>query len=354
MIEIDVEVKRQDFHLSADVDIAQGITGIYGKNGSGKTTLLHAIAGLVTPERGKISIADSVLYDSTNKVDVPIHKRRIGYVFQEGRLFPHLSVEKNLRYGMDKNSSNKDIDKLIELLSLRSLLDKMPTEISGGERQRVALGRSLLSDPQVMLLDEPFSAIDQDLKDQIIPYLTTLQEEWEIPFILISHNLKDLLKITDQLLIMDGGRVMAHGIYSDLLLAGNINAQEQVYNNVMEVMVDSSYKNSDVILLNHMDIEGLSIKVSSSKSRLAQGKKRLIIPSNEISLALNEIQDTSIQNQIPGIIMNASQIADENILLVDVGFPLAVTLSTESKKRLKLAAGTKVWCLIKASGLQVF
>ncbi len=354
MIEVDIEVKRKDFHLIVDEVISDGITGIYGKNGSGKTTLLHAIAGIVPSERGRISVGGRVIYDSVNKVNVPIHKRRVGYVFQEGRLFPHLSVSDNLRYGMNKKEGDASFDKMVDLLLLRSLLDKKPGEISGGEGQRVALGRSLLANPQALLLDEPFSAIDQDLKDQIIPYLTVLQEEWGIPFVIISHNLKDILKITDRLMITDNGRVRAHGLYYDLLLSGAVSTSDKVCNNVMEVEESDADNDFELTTLAVLEKQDIKIKISSRSLKSAQGKRRLLIPSNEISIALNEIQNTSIQNQIPGIVMDSSRIIDNHILMIDIGIPLAVTVSAESKNRLDLIPGTKVWCLIKASTLQVY
>ena len=171
MTEVDIILPRKNFELSICEQFSDGITGIFGPSGSGKTSLLHTISGLETPKKGRLVVNNRVLFDSGKGINLPVEKRNIGYVFQEGRLFPHMTVEKNLLYGLKKNgNSNVGFDEVIDLLNLGHLLKSKPSQISGGERQRTALGRSLLSSPEILLLDEPFSAVDTRLRKQILPF----------------------------------------------------------------------------------------------------------------------------------------------------------------------------------------
>jgi len=206
MIEIDIAVVRPDFRLELKHTFGNGITGVYGRSGVGKTTLLNAISGLIKPKSGTITIGNDVVFDSTNRVDVPVQKRGVGYVFQEGRLFPHLSVKKNLMFGFDENSQEISFDEVVALLELHPLLDKMPNKISGGERQRTALGRALLSSPRLLLLDEPFSALDYELRMQIYPLIKKVSRLVEIPILVVSHDRRDLEALTEELYDMEGAK----------------------------------------------------------------------------------------------------------------------------------------------------
>lgn len=218
MIEVDITLPRKNFNVVIHERFSDGITGIFGPSGSGKTSLLKAISGLALPKFGNISIGNRTIFNSEKKINLQVDKRNIGYVFQEGRLFPHMSVEKNLLYGMKKHTDRKvNFNEVVELLNLRHLLKSKPSQISGGERQRTALGRSLLSSPDLLLLDEPFSAVDARLRNQILPFIIKIQQKVEIPILVVSHDLSDLLKLTNTLCIIEEGRCKGHGEYYDLL-----------------------------------------------------------------------------------------------------------------------------------------
>jgi len=212
LLSVDVEKSLGEFTLSARFATANGVTAVFGPSGSGKTTLVNMIAGLVTPDRGRIAIADMVLFDSKARINLPTHQRRIGYVFQEGRLFPHLSVASNLDYGRRMSGLPADAaetKRIVELLDIAHLLDRRPGKLSGGERQRVAVGRALLMRPRLLLLDEPLAALDAARKREILPYLERLRDE--VPMVYVSHHAGELRRIATSVVRIDAGRVVAVG-----------------------------------------------------------------------------------------------------------------------------------------------
>jgi molybdate transport system ATP-binding protein len=212
VLSVNVEKRLGDFAISARFETGAGVTALFGASGSGKTTLVNMIAGLVTPDRGRIAIADTVLFESKARINVPTHHRRIGYVFQEGRLFPHLSVASNLDYGRRMSGLAADpaeTKRIIDLLDIGHLVDRRPGKLSGGERQRVAVGRALLMRPRLLLLDEPLAALDAARKREILPYLERLRDE--VPMVYVSHHAGELRRIATSVVRIDAGRVAAVG-----------------------------------------------------------------------------------------------------------------------------------------------
>jgi molybdate transport system ATP-binding protein len=212
MLSVDVEKKLGDFSLAARFEAAGGVTALFGPSGAGKTTLANMIAGLVTPDRGRIAVSDIVLFDAAAGINVPPHRRRIGYVFQEGRLFPHMTIARNLDYGRRMSGLSADAaetDRVIELLDIRPLLERRPGKLSGGERQRVAVGRALLTRPRLLLLDEPLASLDARRKSEILPYLERLRDEARVPMVYVSHNATEVRRIATSVVWLDEGRVTA-------------------------------------------------------------------------------------------------------------------------------------------------
>jgi molybdate transport system ATP-binding protein len=208
-----------------DLDIAfsaasTGITVLFGPSGSGKSTCINVIAGLQRPEAGHIAVAGEVLFDSAGGIDVPARKRRAGYVFQDARLFPHLSVAGNLEFGTKRSvepPSPQQRDRIIGMLGLGHLLERRPHSLSGGERQRVAIGRALLSGPRMLLLDEPLAALDQGRKSEILPFLERLRDEERLPVIYVSHAIDEVARLADTIVLVNEGRVEASGPVDDIL-----------------------------------------------------------------------------------------------------------------------------------------
>ena len=212
MLAVDADKQLGDFSLKMQFEAKGHVTALFGPSGSGKTTLVNMIAGLVTPDRGRITLGDTVLFDSSTRINVPAHQRRIGYVFQEGRLFPHLTVARNLDYGRRMNGLSLDAteqERIIDMLDIRPLLARRPGKLSGGERQRIAVGRALLTRPRLLLLDEPLASLDAARKVEILPYLERLRDDARVPMVYVSHNAAEIRRIASSVVWLDGGRVIA-------------------------------------------------------------------------------------------------------------------------------------------------
>ncbi|WP_117193314.1 molybdenum ABC transporter ATP-binding protein [Rhizobium terrae] len=217
-----VEAKQRlgEFVLDAGFASQGGVTALFGRSGSGKTSLLRVIAGLSRPDRGRLTIDGDVLLDTENRIFVPKHRRRFGYVFQEGRLFPHLNVRQNLNYGRwfaPKAARKESFDHIVDLLGIEALLERRPGKLSGGEKQRVAIGRALLSAPRLLLMDEPLAALDDNRKAEILPYLERLRDETATPIIYVSHSVAEVARLADKVVVIRDGRVEAVGSPSEVL-----------------------------------------------------------------------------------------------------------------------------------------
>jgi molybdate transport system ATP-binding protein len=214
MLVVEIEKRLGEFSLNASFASESGATVLFGPSGAGKTSIINMIAGLLRPDRGRIVLDDEVLFDSAARINVPAWRRRIGYVFQDGRLFPHLSVKHNLDYGRWMGGHDADSDAFahaVELLDIGHLLERRPGKLSGGERQRVAVGRALLMRPRLLLLDEPLASLDAGRKDDILPYLERLRDEARVPMIYVSHDAAEVKRIATRVVRLDGGHVTATG-----------------------------------------------------------------------------------------------------------------------------------------------
>lgn len=211
------------FVLDAGFEAPPGITALFGRSGSGKTTIVNAVAGLLRPQEGRITLDGRVLVDTGARVFVPPHRRRIGYVFQDARLFPHLSVRGNLLYGR-RGAGGPDLERITRLLGIEALLDRRPGALSGGERQRVAIGRAMLSDPALLLLDEPLAALDEERKAEILPYLERLRDETRLPMLYVSHSVPEVARLATTLVLIEAGRVTASGATASLLADPGVSA----------------------------------------------------------------------------------------------------------------------------------
>jgi molybdate transport system ATP-binding protein len=200
------------FVLAAQFEVGRGVTALFGPSGAGKTTTLAIIAGTLRPQQGLVRLDQRLLVDTARGVLLPAERRQIGFVFQDHRLFPHLTVEQNLRYGLRRRPGRRvDFKRLIEILELGDLLGRNPRSLSGGQRQRTALGRALLRGPELLLMDEPLAALDSDLKGRIVDYLARAIGEWDIPTLLVSHDRADVRRLAERVIVLEAGRVVACG-----------------------------------------------------------------------------------------------------------------------------------------------
>ena len=220
-LEVSVRKALGDFALEVELDCeTDGIVALFGRSGSGKTSLVNMLAGLLRPDRGRIAIAGTTLFDSEQGIDLPPERRRLGYVFQEGRLFPHLSVRGNLLFGARRAPDGEaggeagggpTLDHVVALLGLEELIDRRPSALSGGEKQRVALGRALLARPRLLLMDEPLAALDQPRKDEILPFIERLRDDARVPIVYVSHAMQEIVRLADTLVLLSDGRVVEAG-----------------------------------------------------------------------------------------------------------------------------------------------
>jgi molybdate transport system ATP-binding protein len=219
MLSLDVERALGEFRLVASFEAGEGVTALFGRSGAGKTSVVNAIAGTLRPDRGRVVINGETVFDSARGIDVPTPKRRVGYVFQEGRLFPHLSVRQNLNYSglFSRGMPASEFDRVVDLLGLRELLERRPGNLSGGEKQRVAIGRALLSSPRLLLLDEPLASLDAHRKSEVLQYIELIRDEVNVPIVYVSHSVEEVVRIADTVVLMAAGSVRAVGTAEDVM-----------------------------------------------------------------------------------------------------------------------------------------
>jgi molybdate transport system ATP-binding protein len=221
MLEVDIEHRLADFVLDIHFQAGRGLTALFGRSGAGKTSVINAIAGLLRPRQGRIVMDGSVLLDTERGIWVPTHRRRVGYVFQEGRLFPHLTVRQNLMFGRwfaparERRATN--LDDIVDLLGIAELLDRRPGRLSGGEKQRVAIGRALLASPRLLLMDEPLASLDARRKDEILPYLERLRDEARVPIVYVSHSIAEVTRLATTIVLISAGQVHAAGPVQEVM-----------------------------------------------------------------------------------------------------------------------------------------
>lgn len=343
--------RRTEFSLDVELKIPmQGITGIFGESGSGKTTLLRCIAGLEQPATGQLSINGDAWQDTTQQISRAIHERQIGYVFQEPRLFRHLNVRRNLEYGQRRRRDLQDgveFDQIVGLLGLDRLIDRTPDELSGGEAQRVAIARALLSAPRLVLMDEPLASLDRARKDEILPFLDRLHTELSIPILYVSHNIDEVCRLCDHLVVMDRGRVLAAGeiqsvlVDLDLPMLGGDEAGSVISGTVEAY--DADYD------LTRLTFSGGSLLIPGRFGDV-QSALRLRIRANDVSLCRSRPDDSSILNIIP-ITVDEIHIAQGPYALVRLRAGddfLMSRLTRRSCDELRLKSGDQLLAQIKS------
>jgi len=344
--------RKEAFCLDLEAAFDQRVAGVFGPSGSGKTTLLHLLAGIERPDDGWLRLDGRVLYDRAAGVDVPTHQRRIAVVFQEGRLFPHKTVAGNLRYGLDAAPAS-GLDDIVDLLELGPLLAKRPIQLSGGEAQRVALGRALLSNPDLLLLDEPLASLDARLKKQILPFLRRVREQTGTPMVYVSHDLGELLQLTDQMLILNRGEAAGAGRFLDLVQnpAAFALMREWGLLNVIALTVHSQDPAEGVTRLKPMGSEGPVWTAPHRQASIGAAVHASLRPE-DIALVKQPVADISIQNQIRGVLRNLVDTPHGALCVIDAGVPLLAEVTPFAAHAMGLQPGQPIHCLFKAHAVR--
>lgn len=364
-LELDVRFARQGFELAVRCAADQRVTGLIGRSGSGKTTLLHVISGLLRPDDGSIRINGRTVFDNVKSINLRPEQRGIGIVFQDSRLFPHLSVLRNLRYGRRRLSTTASraptFDHVVELLEIGSLLKRRPHELSGGERRRVALGRALLSGPDLLLLDEPLSALDDRLRSQVLPLLRRVRDECAVPMLYVCHDMRELLQMTASTIVLEAGRVAGCGAVRELAQqAGAFGSLHDLgLTNVLRCRVADSQPDDGVTQLEPAgDDDAMTRSEHPPVIRAPQVHRpggaivHVAIRPQDIALAQRPIENISIQNQLAGRVTNVSRHEDRVIVEIEIGWPLLVEITERARQQLSVAPGAAVCCLIKSTAIE--
>ncbi|MGC9195875.1 MAG: molybdenum ABC transporter ATP-binding protein [Syntrophobacteraceae bacterium] len=329
---------------------AAGVTALFGRSGAGKTSIINMVAGLLRPDQGHIIAGNRCLFDSKTGVDLSPEKRRVGYVFQEDRLFPHLSVRSNLTYGMHltpKRERYVEFDQVVELLGMEALVDRRPAKLSGGEKQRVAIGRALLTSPSVLLMDEPLASLDFARKAEVLPFIARLSRDFSVPILYVSHSLEEILNLADAMVVIESGRTIASGKIEELMSSRDLQSLTGYADcgAVLSTIVES---HREAAGLSCLRFAGGVLKVP--RLDVAIGSKvRVQIEARSVAIALLPPEQISVQNIIPATI---EEITIGNGCLVDVkldiGCPLLARITPLALTTLDLKPGMRVFAVIKS------
>lgn len=347
--DVDIALSQGQFRLEAQFSVPGGLTVLFGRSGSGKTTLINAVAGLITPERGRIQIGQRVLYDSVRGVALPAHKRRLGYIFQDARLFPHLSVQQNLLYAhrfLPRSSRTADPDRIVDLLGLGALLQRRPAQLSGGEKQRVAIGRALLAAPELLLADEPLTALDEARKLEILPYFERIRDELKVPVLYVSHAASEVARLASHVVVLDHGRVTQVGSASGVLSDPAIVPTG--VRNVGSVLIAELFlQHSDG--LSELRINGLKLFVPRIDRPIGT-VMRLRVAAHDIILSNTRPEGLSALNILPGTItaIRAGEGPGALVTLETAGGPMLARVTQRSVAMLDLKVGKAIYAIMKS------
>jgi molybdate transport system ATP-binding protein len=355
--------KQSNFKLEASFSCDAKVNALFGPSGSGKSSLLNLIAGLLQPATGEIVVQGETLYHHEQGITLPAFRRRIGYVFQEARLFPHLNVAENLNYAApNQKSADFSLEKIVSMLEIGALLKRRPDSLSGGERQRVALGRALLSEPRLLLLDEPLAAVEHGLRDQIISFLERIRNELSIPMLYVSHSLEELLQLTKSFIVIEQGKVLDSGSYYSLLKNERIFRLAERLGLINILQMQSAEK-----VGNCARFAGNEIRLPANATA-ADTRQSFSLRPKDIIIARNQPEGLSVQNCLPGTI--ASIVHSEGRVLLRIRITngdstptdnnnnnndipeLIAEVTPRAVKDLQLDVDGEIYCLFKATALE--
>jgi molybdate transport system ATP-binding protein len=351
VIEVDIEQRLGAFHLEVKFAAEAPIVGLFGRSGAGKTSVVNAIAGISKPLRGAIRVNDALLFDAARGIDLPPERRRIGYVFQDPLLFPHLDVEANLQYGLRRRKSTErfiETTRVVELLGLGALLHRNPRTLSGGERQRVAIGRALLAQPRILLMDEPLAALDVPRKTEILDYIERLRDELRIPIVYVSHSVPEIARLADTVVVLSDGKCLAVGDVDEVM--GRTDLKPVTGRYEAGSLLDTRVAAHDTEhQLTTLSFEGGELIVPYLAVAIG-ARVRARIRARDVSLALRRPEQISMLNILSG---HVGSVDVEPGPIVDVQLSvgsatLTARITRRSFEQLGIHAGQEVFALVKA------
>lgn len=348
-LSVDIRQRLGTFDLHATFEAPHGVTVLFGRSGSGKTSVINALAGLSRPETGRIAVDGDILMDTDTGVWLPPHKRRLGYVFQDARLFPHLTVAQNLAYGArfaPKDATPVDRDRVIDLLGIGGFLDRRPATLSGGEKQRVAIGRALFSAPRMLLADEPLAALDEDRKAEIIPYFERLRDEFDIPILYVSHAAAEVARLATTIVVLEGGHVRRVGPAGDVLADPQITPLGPGAAGAMiETIVLEHHSDG----LSELDANGLRLLIPQV-DRQPGTALRVHVEAQDVMLAKTRPEGISALNILPAIVREVRMGGGPGALVqLDAGGTLILSRVTRrSVEAMDLKPGQALFAILKA------
>ncbi|HEX6501934.1 MAG TPA: molybdenum ABC transporter ATP-binding protein [Terriglobales bacterium] len=338
------------FQLDVAMEAQPGITILFGASGAGKSTLLNCVAGLTTPELGRITLGQKILFDAEKNINTPIHNRQVGYVFQTLALFPHLTAEQNVQYGLSfhpKTERAQRCREVLESFHIAHLATRKPHEISGGERQRVALARSLVTDPLILLLDEPLAALDASTKSRIIDDLRAWNEQHGIPILYVTHSREEVFALGERVLVLDRGRILADGTPHQVIRAPRQETLANLagFENVFDAHVTAVHEDRGTLTCR---LENSLVELETPLVQAEVGSAlRVAISAGDILLAAAPPQGLSARNIVPGRIMLLEQRDVIVMARIDCGVEMQVQLTLAARDSLHLRPGKDVWLIVK-------
>lgn len=353
MIGVAITKRQGSFTLDVAFEAGAGVTALFGRSGAGKSTIVKAIAGLVKPDGGRIRVGDTILFDADKSIDVPAERRGAGVVFQDGRLFPHLTVRDNLLYGFTRARGEKlvDLATVAGVLGLEPLLARRPATLSGGERQRVAVGRALLAQPRVLLMDEPLASLDAQRKNEVLPYLEALNARFGIPVIYVTHDAGEVLRLASDVVLLANGSVAATGTLNAVTSRLDLPPEAEALG--LGAVLEGNIDGHDVGKgLTHVGTPVGIFKVPLL-DREPGTRVALRIAARDVAIALTRPEGISVQNMFDATVGETHHPTPHIArMALDIGTGrLLAELTTEATQRLRLTPGTKVVALIKSVAL---
>lgn len=345
-LQIALQHRFEGFTLDLAFDAPPGLTALFGPSGSGKTTLVNAVAGLIRPDRGRIVVDGRVLLDTEKGIFLPPHRRRLGYIFQEGRLFPHLSVRQNLLYGRwfaPRARRGESLSRVVEMLGIAPLLDRRPQALSGGEKQRVAIGRALLAGPELLLADEPLAALDDARKAEILPYFRLLRDELQVPILYVSHSVTEVAQLATTVVALEGGRLAAIGVPDQVLCTFTDNADKEF--SILNALVVAQHDDG----LSELSAAGGTLWLAHM-TKPPGGKIRVAIAAEDVMLSRERPTNLSALNILSGQISDIqSQNGTNARIVLAVGTErLVADIPRRAALEMGLAIGQSCHAVIRA------